>query len=217
MNQSSGRVAVVLPTNALINEDGGMEERVQLVRPLNCSKMGKEAFADSGWKPVDEDTFARLWQEEVAAAPEFTLSTFYLITGLLLPVWSRLPQDNMQVCRLQTDDGQKLLGRVVQNDQIAALLERFELTASAPVLSAQEILDTVMKQRRPYQLQNGMEIRVSTVMGNPRIEITGFREAQKEALKALGCIIEIISWQARLFVPVNDNAPAIIERLRQVA
>jgi predicted RNA methylase len=217
VNASSGRVAVATAANAFFDEQGAVHDRIQLLRPQSRSKIARSDFADSGWRAVDEAAFSQLWQEEADAAPLFTTSSFYLITGILLPVWSRLPAENMRVWCLQADDGQKLLGRVVHPDQLAAVLERFGLSAAAPALSPQEILDTVIKRGKPCQLQNGLQIRLSTVMGQPRIEITGFRETQREMLKALGCIVEIISWKARLFVPVNDNAPAIIGRLREVA
>ena len=174
-----------------------VEERVQLIRPLNSSKMSKTAFADSGWKLTHE--------------------VRYLITGILLPVWSKLPAENVQVCRLQTDDGQKLLGRVVENHKIAAVLERFELTASIAELSPQEILQVVSSTRTAYPLKNGLEIKNVMIMGQNRIEIIGFREAQKDILKSLGCLTEMIQWKLRLFVPANDNAHLIIEQLLQVA
>ena len=55
------------------------------------------------------------------------------------------------------------------------------------------------------------------IMGQNRIEIIGFREAQKDILKSLGCLTEMIQWKLRLFVPANDNAHLIIEQLLQVA
>lgn len=216
-NAASERVAVILPTNSLIREDGGVEERVQLIRPLSSSKMDRTVFADSGWQSVSLEEFSRLWQEEVDAAPEFTFSTFHLITGLLLPIWKKLPQNNVRVYRLQTTDAQQLLGRVVEPHEMDGMLENFGLAGSATPLSSQAILEQVVQRRKPYPLRNGLEIRAALVMGRTRIEVTGFSEAQQEILKALGCVSEIIQWTLRLFVPANDNAPQIIERLLAVA
>jgi hypothetical protein len=105
----------------------------------------------------------------------------------------------------------------VDNHKIAAVLEKFELTASIPELSPQEILQVVTTTRTAYPLKNGLEIKNVMIMGQNRIEIIGFREAQKDILKSFGCLSEMIGWKLRLFVPANDNAHLIIEQILQVA
>ena len=39
--------------------------------------------------------------------PAFTDSDLHIVTGLLLPIWKRLPDDSMRVYRLQTDAGER--------------------------------------------------------------------------------------------------------------
>ena len=56
-----------------------------------------------------------MWEAECAAVPEFSESAFHIITGLLLPIWDRLPADNMRVYRFETDDGARVIGRLVGN------------------------------------------------------------------------------------------------------
>lgn len=215
-NEASGRVAVVIPTNTTISERGEPEERV-LIRPTSESKMARAAFSDSGWKPIDVEQFSKLWSEEISNVPEFTASSFYLITGLLLPIWKKLPSENVKVFRLKTVDGQNMLGRMVEVSKIGEVYKNFDLADDAPKLSSNEILDSVMRLRQNFRLPNGLEIRCSTIMGNARIELTGFTEGQKDMLKSLGCMVEIIQYKLRLFVPANDNAPTIIDRLLKVA
>ena len=43
--------------------------------------------------------------------PEFTDSTLHIVAGLLLPIWKRLPNESTRVYRLQTDDGERIIGR----------------------------------------------------------------------------------------------------------
>ena len=46
-----------------------------------------------------------------------TESRLWLVAGLLLPIWNRLPGENMRVRRLATDAGVSLLGRVLTPEQ----------------------------------------------------------------------------------------------------
>ena len=229
-NKRSGRVAICLPTNSTIDHSGELIKRLALYRPLTTTKTSVSDFNDSGWMPIHKSEFVDLWQAEASAAPTFKTSIFYLVTGVLLPVWRHLSADtntettNVQVCRLEAQmaDGsmQRLLGRLVNVTDIEAVFNRFGIAASAPVLLPNEIVYAVMRQRQCHSLNNGLALRYTTIMGNKRLEVTGFREGQREQLKALGCLSEIISYQLRLFIPFsNDNenhTAAIVQQLQQL-
>ena len=45
--------------------------------------------------------------------PRHRESRFWLVAGLLLPIWDRLPDESMRVRRLLADDGEHLIGRVL--------------------------------------------------------------------------------------------------------
>ena len=45
--------------------------------------------------------------------PEFTDSEIHIVAGLLLPIWKRLPNESTRVYRLQTDAGERIIGRKV--------------------------------------------------------------------------------------------------------
>ncbi|MGO7718838.1 hypothetical protein, partial [Rhizobium johnstonii] len=60
-----------------------------------------------------------------AAVPEFSTSTVHIVSGLLLPIWKLLPQDFCRVRRLQTDDGERIVGRVIAPDRLAGLCRNF--------------------------------------------------------------------------------------------
>lgn len=64
----------------------------------------------------------------------------------------------------------------------------------------------------------GWQLRTSSVMGHQRLEITGIRqEAEVMCLKAIGCITEMINWKLRVFIPVNEKAVTVIEKIRKLA
>ena len=46
------------------------------------------------------------------------------MTGLLLPIWKRLPKDNPRVYRFQTDDGERVIGRLIPPEFVDAFASR---------------------------------------------------------------------------------------------
>ena len=71
-----------------------------------------------GTKPT-ASAFAAAWRGELAEVPEFTDSTIHIVTGLLLPIWKRLPNESTRVYRLQTDAGERIIGRQVSPAWVA--------------------------------------------------------------------------------------------------
>src|SRR3546814_4495552 len=88
-------------------DDGSVERRVRLIRPMQRDTMSVQDFAATHWKEADPAHFREAWEAEVKGIPEFSTSTFHLVTGLLLPIWRRLPETNARVYRLQTDEDRK--------------------------------------------------------------------------------------------------------------
>ena len=119
-NRQSGRAAVQLPAPSLTLDDGTIERRVRLVRPMERPAMPSEALAERHWRKTDVPTFSELWTRELHAVPEFTESRFHVVTGLLLPIWKRLPEKNPRVYRFQTDDGERVIGRLIPPEFVDA-------------------------------------------------------------------------------------------------
>ncbi|MGK7664204.1 hypothetical protein ACSQ8I_24365, partial [Marinovum sp. E06] len=120
----------------------------------------------------------------------------------------QLPQDETRVYRLQTDDGQRIIGRRVSPAWVATTL-----ASDAPTLSAAQVHALVLEGKTVVRLAEGMELHRSRVMGVNRIELSGFTEAAKDRLKADGFFSEIISWKLRLFCPTDADGVAILDRL----
>ena len=103
-----------------MRDDGTVERRVRLLRPMERSAIPLDDLAHSHWREADRAEFIPAWDAEIAAVPEFTDSNLHIVTGLLLPIWKRLPNDSMRVYRLQTDDGERIIGRLVSPAWVAA-------------------------------------------------------------------------------------------------
>ena len=98
--------------------------------------------------------------------PEFSEATLHIVAGLLLPIWKQLPQDETRVYRLQTDDGQRIIGRRVSPAWVATTL-----AADAPKLSAAQVHALVLEGKTVVRLAEGMELHRSRVMGINRIRV----------------------------------------------
>ncbi|WP_145111719.1 strawberry notch family protein [Cereibacter sediminicola] len=208
VNGRSGRAAVQVPATSLMLDDGTIESRLRLVRPTEASTVPARTMEDTHWLEADRAAFAAAWTAELAEVPEFSEATLHIVAGLLLPIWKQLPQDETRVYRLQTDDGQRIIGRRVSPSWVATTL-----AADAPKLTAAQVHALVLEGKTVVRLAEGMELHRSRVMGVNRIELSGFTEAAKDRLKADGFFSEIISWKLRLFCPADSGGIAVLDRL----
>jgi hypothetical protein len=210
VNARSSRAALQLPTASLMLDDGTVEHRVRLLRPTDEVRFGRDALAETHWQPADRKPFCELWEAELAAVPEFVTSTFHIVTGLLLPIWRRLPDHDCKVYRIQTDAGERIIGRHMAPALVATM---FRNLGHVPRLAPDEAWTSLVEGRIGLQLADGLILRRSRVMNDYRVELIGFTEAMVPRLKALGLISEIISWKLRLFIPTGAQGSLILAML----
>jgi P-loop containing NTP hydrolase pore-1/C-terminal domain on Strawberry notch homologue len=213
INQRSQRVAIRVLTDSTISDTGAVVPRISLIRPTEKVKLTLPELEQTSWQVVSFAEWQRRWDEEVAQTPQFVCDRFFLICGLLLPIWKKIDSGSMRVYRLETSEGERLLGRMVDTHRMMQLAESLGLHHVQ--LSSREIYDLVMERRESYPLSGGLSLRASAVMGTTRLEVAGtISEALGSQLKAAGCFTEIISWRTRYFIPVNEmNAPGVIEQV----
>src|SRR5437868_11239891 len=83
----SGRAAVQVPAPSLMLDDGEIERRVRLIRPMEHHSLPLKMMAESHWIEANRERFAAAWRAELAEVPAFTESTIHIVAGLLLPIW----------------------------------------------------------------------------------------------------------------------------------
>ncbi len=208
VNAKSHRAAVQVPAASLVLDDGQVERRIRLLRPMERTSMAAAMLEATSWEEAVEDAFVIAWEAEFAELPEFTESTLYIVTGLLLPIWRRLPDEGCRVYRLQTDDGERIIGRQVSPAWVAQALG-----SDTPTLASGDGWAEVFDKGSVLHLGDGLTVRRVTVMGGVRVELAGFSDGVVDRLKAIGLISEIISWKLRLFVPTGERGPAILQQL----
>jgi hypothetical protein len=219
LNGKSQRAAVQISAPSLMLDDGTVERRVRLVRPLERPSIAVEALQATAWQPTDPEAFAVAWEAELGQLPEFReRSTLHVVTGLLLPIWRQLPNDGGRVYRLQTDracpgagqgpasGGERVIGRQVSPAWVAAAC------ATAPELTPEDAFAGVMGGRMVLHLTDGLQLRRVRVMHAHRIELIGFTEAMRERLTAYGLFHEIM-WKLRMFVPTDAAGVEVLAKL----
>jgi len=215
INEQSGRAAVKLPAPGLMQDDGAVQARVRLLRPTHRELICVEALERSHWREVGSEEFRHAWDAELSVVPEFTESTFHIVTGLLLPVWNRLPDETARVYRLQTDEGERIIGRLASPATAAVLGEG--LGAETPALTPAAAISAVMQDGAGLILADGMVLKRSLVMNRQRLELIGFSDKMVDRLKAVGLVSEIIAWKLRLFVPLGDDASNVVAKILEIS
>jgi len=208
INERSGRAAVQVPTTSLMLDDGEVERRVRLIRPMEAPNVPLKMMAESHWIGADREAFAAAWESEIAEVPPFTDSTIHIVAGLLLPIWKRLPNESSRVYRLQTDTDERIIGRKVSPAWVAGAL-----AADAPTLTPDDAFAALLGGRTILHLAEGHQLRRVRVMGANRIELSGFTDAMRDRFKAYGLFHEIISWKLRMFVPTDANGIAVLAKV----
>ena len=165
-------------------------------------------MVESHWVEADRERFAAAWLAELAEVPEFTESTIHVVAGLLLPIWKRLPNESTRVYRLQTDAGERIIGRKVSAAWVANVV-----SADAPTLAPDAAFAAVMEGRTVLDLAEGLQLRRVRVMGAYRIELSGFTDTMRDRLRAYGLFGEIISWKLRMFVPTDASGVEILAKV----
>jgi hypothetical protein len=151
-NARSGRVALLVPARSILADDGTRVTRFELLRPLKRSHITEDQLAESSWEDIAIDAFRNAWSTEVAEAQtSHKREHLYLATGLLLPVWDKLPSDFVRVSRISAADGRSLLGREVPVHSVPELCRALGLEREQ-TLSADDIIQTVLANGRAMEL-----------------------------------------------------------------
>jgi len=214
INGKSGRPAVMVPTRSIMLDDGSIQPRVSLIRPMDELRFEVRQLEETNWQEADEQAFAIAWDAEVAAVPEFSTSTMHIVSGLLLPIWKLLPQDFCRVRRLQTDDGERIVGRVLAPDRLAGLCRNFGIDQTM-VIAPDQAWASLVVGSSIIGLAGDMTLRRARVMNDYRVELTGFTDGMRDWLRSIGLFPEMINWKLRFFVPVTDQGPEILSKLMQ--
>ena len=202
INARSGHAAVIVEAPGRVLDDGGIERRCRIVRPTRREPISLCALRASHWEPCEEHMWRQAWNAEIETLPAYVESELWMVCGLLLPIWHLMPSENMQIRRLTTVCGERLLGRVLEPGHVGEFRALFGLTLRP--LAVEDVHQALIEHHKPFRLSQGWRLTVRLVMGRHRIELEGPTGDAIATAKSLGCHTEIISHRMRVFVPRDD-------------
>jgi hypothetical protein len=203
VNSKSGRAALVVQGLTTTNDDDRLIPAVRLVRPEKRSIASLKGFEESAWEDAGEATWRAAWDMEVADADPWVSRDLVLVSGLLLPIWSSLPDKATSVRRLKAPDGRRWLGRVLDPGQVPSLKVALGLSDVAQAVGDGASAGAmVLDDGASVSLTGGFWLRRAKVMDRQRIEVVG-AGSNRPTFVALGCFVEIIAYTPRVFVPTD--------------
>jgi len=204
VNSRSGRAALVVQGLTTTNDDDRLIPAVRLIRPEKRSIASLKGFEESAWEDAGESAWRAAWEAEIAGADPWISRDLVLVSGLLLPIWSSLPDKATSVRRLKAPDGRRWLGRVLDPGQVPQLKVALGLTDTATAFGdGAATAALVLQEGASLSLAEGLWLRRAKVMDRYRIEVVG-AASQRSSFTALGCFVEIIAYTARVFVPTDQ-------------
>jgi hypothetical protein len=215
-HRKNGKVAIAKHQDSRTKRSGDIVDVIRIYRPTHIRSSEDIDLPDfeRQWELTStEESFWWSWQTEIDNSPEFHRGRLYLVCGLLLPVWDRLPGEYPKIFRLQANDGRVLLGRSVDSRQINSVYTKFGIDDRIK-LSANDIYQLVWDDHQSYKVKDKWTLVKTYLKGDFRLEISQVYDADDvKWLKTIGCFTEMISFRTRVFIPL-DRAVEIIELLK---
>jgi hypothetical protein len=214
VNSKSGRAALVVQGLTTTDDHDRLAPAVRLVRPEKRTIASLKGFEESAWEAADEIAWREAWDRELAEADPWVTRDLVLVSGLLLPIWTHLPDKGTSVRRLKAPDGRRWLGRLLDPGQVPALKVALGLSDVASAYGdASQVSALVLEEGTAIALTGGLWLRRAKVMDRFRLEVIG-AASQRSTFIALGCFTEIIAYTPRVFAPIDrpDVVAAILGR-----
>jgi hypothetical protein len=213
-HRKSQAVAMAIVGDARVKQTGSIVDVLHVSYPVADRLVDRIDVPDfKAWDVVTpDDDFWCKWTETIAKVPNFIRQRFYLVSGLLLPIWDKLPIEGAKIWRLQANDGRVLIGRAIEAQDIVTVLANFGINTTES-LDAATIYRLIWNDNSIQRVGDKWKIAKCYFKGSDRLEILEvYDRADLNWLRSIGCFTEMPNSQMRVFVPL-DKAEEIIELL----
>ena len=165
----------------------------------------------------DQGEAMTLLESQIKAAPKTRTKRERMVVGVILPVWDRV-QGDARIVRLQTDSGERMIGRMMSEKEAKQTVKNLGLGSTASKMSPKEILDGI-RAGSVATLANEWQIEQVTVSGEKRLEIRSragyFTSGDTNILREQGAFFERIEWKERAFIPTGKDGEKVFERVTE--
>ena len=214
-NKTTGVVRAVMQTSSTTDQYGNVTNNYKLVGQVKNDYIAQNRFYGN-WTKIEPAEAEKLWNEELSKLPEFRKESLHLISGVVLPVWDKLPTENVRIYRVLTSDGEMLIGRVVSEDMIDETLRRLGSSRAKEKIATKDLV-TGIKNGDTAHLENGWKIVQRKVSGENRIELVGPSYEHYDTLTQKGVFTERIQYSTRYFIPADTNTIKIIDGILKLS
>jgi len=187
-----------------------------VLRICNVYEYMPQSRLVSNWNQLTAEKAEKLWKDAVAELPEFRTSNLHLIGGTVLPVWDKLPTENVRIYRVLTTDGDLLIGRVIPEDMIDATLYRLGATREKENIKTEDLIKSI-KNGDTVHLDNGWRVMQRRVSNEQRIEVIGPDYLHSDLLTKKGVFTERIGYQTRYFIPAEKDTVNILDAVIKIS
>ena len=212
VNRRSGHAAIISWGPAKVTDAGAPRQRFRLTRPGGSELQYQDDIAKSHWKEVTEATWEDVWQREYDSTPTEIHRTMWLVCGTLLPLWHRLPESRPRVYRAVTDDGERLIGRQLNEEELAKFKIACKMVDKATGLKTVCSFERLLGNGNGVVLSNNWTVRRRSVMDEQRLAIAGPIETDFGTLRRLGCKTERIRFEIVTWMPNDEVYNRVIDR-----
>ena len=159
---------------------------MRLIRPLSRDAVPKTRLAASHWQIATEEEFTTLWLKELQEIPPTRASEIHLVI--------RTPAARLETSAARDQQSLPASNRRWRTHRRTPHSSCRRADSARGVQSRRRCYAfrrttrcaMLLEEGRPVSLRGGLWLRVSSVMGAKRIELTGFCDTEVEQLKSFG-------------------------------
>jgi len=99
---------------------------VEVITPTGARTRTRAEVMREGWTTVEASIAQAIWTAELSERGHDEEQMFWVISGAMLPIWNKLPRNRATVYRMETDEGEQIIGRIVSETFVDKLLSRVD-------------------------------------------------------------------------------------------
>lgn len=215
-NLKSGHIWAITGAVQKTAADGSIRSEYRMVSPKgSVNWVALEAVTADKFERLSAPDAQSIWEKTLAEAPKTYTENTHLLTGQLLPIWDRLPTGAQKIIRVQTDDGSRMIGRVIPDQQLKGTLQKLGVHSDARAFAPNDVFDKIMEQNATARLANDWTVKRSLVSGDQRLELIGPDIQHLAELKRNGVFTERIQFKTRFFIPTGPEGAEVLKRITE--